>query len=71
VARELPESGGNVMKPSNEALLTPEEVAGMLRVTRKTVIVMAREGRLPAVRVGRFVRFDRQQIARWIDQNRS
>jgi excisionase family DNA binding protein len=59
------------MKAPQEALLTPEEVAAMLRVARKTVVVMARENKLPCIRIGRFVRFDRQQIARWIDDNRS
>lgn len=59
------------MKTPREALLTPEEVAAQLRVARKTVVVMAREGKLPSVRVGRFVRFERQQIEHWIDRNRS
>jgi len=52
-------------------LLTPDEVAEMLRVARKTVIVMARDGRIPSLRVGRFVRFDAVEIERWlIDQRR-
>lgn len=59
------------MKNPREALLTPEEVAAMLRVARKTVVVMAREGKLPSVRVGRFVRFERGQIEHWIDRHRS
>lgn len=52
-------------------LLTPDEVAGLLRVSRKTVIVMARENRLPCVRVGRLVRFDSEHIWRWINDHRS
>jgi len=57
-------------KKEAQVLLTPDEVAQMLRVARKTVIVMARDGRIPSVRVGRFVRFDSTEIDRWIDQHR-
>ena len=52
------------------ALLKPEEVAEMLRVARKTVIVMARDGRIPSLRVGRFVRFDAVEIERWLVNQR-
>ena len=52
-------------------LLIPDEVAEMLQIARKTVVVMAREGRIPCVRIGRFVRFDPTEIDRWIDGQRS
>lgn len=52
-------------------LLTPDEVATMLRLARKTVIVMARAGRIPSVRVGRNYRFDVTEVSRWIDRQRS
>ena len=52
-------------------LLTPDEVADMLRLARKTVIVMAREDRIPHIRIGRFVRFDPTDIDRWIKAQRS
>ncbi len=51
-------------------LLTPDDLAEMLGLARKTVIVMARDGRIPSVRIGRFVRFDPQEIGRWIDRQR-
>ncbi len=51
-------------------LLKPEEVARLLKVSRKTVIVMAREKRLPSVKIGKLVRFDEAEIERWIDRNR-
>jgi len=59
------------MKKRNKQLLTPDEVADMIRVARKTVVVMAREGRIPCIRIGRFVRFDAPEIDRWIDSQRS
>jgi len=53
-----------------DKLLKPEEIADMLGVSRKTVVIMAREQRLPCVRVGRLVRFDAKEIRRWIDNYR-
>lgn len=53
-----------------EQLLKPEDVARILNVARKTVVIMAREERLPHVRVGRRYRFDPTEIDRWIQQNR-
>ena len=58
------------MKKKTVDLLTPDEVAGMLRITRKTVITMARDERIPCIRIGRFVRFDPDAIRRWIDGQR-
>ncbi len=60
------------MKKEKErsVLLTPDEVAEMLRVARKTVVVMARDGRIPSLRVGRRVRFDAVEIERWLNDQR-
>jgi len=62
--------GGGEMKEKKQ-LLTPNEVAAMLQIARKTIIVMARERRLPCIRVGRLVRFDPVDIERWINSQRS
>ena len=51
-------------------LLTPNEVAEMLQIACKTVVVMAREQRIPCIRIGRIVRFDPAEIDRWIDSQR-
>ncbi len=53
-----------------ENLLRPEDVAEILNVSRKTVVVMAREARIPCIRVGRLIRFDPNEISRWIGKNR-
>lgn len=58
-------------KDKNKQLLKPEEVATMLQLKRKTVVTMAREERLPCVRIGRFVRFDPDEIRRWINDHRN
>jgi excisionase family DNA binding protein len=44
-------------------LLTTQEVADWLRIERRTVVRMARQDRLPAVRLSRkTLRFDRQAV---------
>ena len=49
------------------ALLTPAEVAGLLRTSRKVVYEMIRLGRLPGVtRFGRKVLLRRDRVAQYI-----
>jgi excisionase family DNA binding protein len=47
----------------NHRLLTPDELADRWSVPRAHVYRLAREGRIPAVRLGRYVRFERDRIA--------
>lgn len=53
-----------------DRLLTPEEVARYLRVSRSYVYTMARDGTIPSIRVGSPttgpVRFRLSSIARWV-----
>jgi excisionase family DNA binding protein len=51
-----------------EPLLTAEQVAALLGVPRTSVYEYARRNRdpLPAVRVGRHVRFQRNAVERWL-----
>jgi excisionase family DNA binding protein len=51
-------------------LLTAEEVAERLRVTKSFVYDQARAGNLPHVRVGRYVRFHADDIDAWINAQR-
>jgi len=46
-------------------LLTPEDVAEMLGVSRRTVTRMAAAGELPAVRIGSQWRFRPESITDW------
>jgi excisionase family DNA binding protein len=52
---------------AGEPLLTADEVAQVLRVTRAWVYAETRAGRLPHVRLGRYVRYRRSAITAWID----
>ena len=44
--------------------LTPEEVADLLRVSRRTVYNWLRSGQLPALRIGKVWRIRREDIER-------
>ena len=49
-----------------DPLLTPEEAADLLAVPRSWVYAEARAGRLPHIRVGRYVRFREASLLEWI-----
>lgn len=49
-----------------QRLLTVEEVASDLRVSKMTVYRLIKQGTLPAVRVGRGYRIKAQQVERYL-----
>ena len=51
------------------ALLTLEEVADYLRVTKKTIYRLLERNSIPATKVGRQWRFDKDSIDVWLRQN--
>jgi excisionase family DNA binding protein len=53
-------------------LLTPNEVAALLRTTRKAVYAKTERGQLPGVtRIGRRLLFRRDMLLHWLDQKRA
>lgn len=50
-------------------LMTLEEVAEYLRVTKTTVYRLLRQGKIPANKVGRQWRFDKTSIDEWLHQS--
>lgn len=60
------------MALSDTSLLTCRDAAVALGTSKETVRRMARERRIPYVRLGRRapLRFDAAEIARWIDAHR-
>jgi excisionase family DNA binding protein len=46
--------------------MTAEELAGLLRVSRLTILRRAKRGTIPSFRVGSCVRFDPANISRWL-----
>jgi excisionase family DNA binding protein len=57
--------------PLPERLLLPEDVAGILGVSAKWVYAATQRGELPGIKVGRYVRFRRSAIEKWIDDRES
>jgi excisionase family DNA binding protein len=55
---------------SRIALLTPDEVAALLRTSRKAVYAMVERGQLPGVvRIGRRVLVLEADLVQWLRQN--
>lgn len=51
-----------------EELLTANELAQYLKISPRTVLRRARNGDLPAIRVGRRFRFNKKQVDRWLSE---
>jgi len=54
----------------HQPLLTQQEAAEILRVCPKTIYTLTKDGALPAVRIGRAVRYDRGDLQRFITARR-
>lgn len=52
------------------ALITVDDLADRLGVTARHVRRLVAERRIPFLKVGWFVRFDTEEIAAWLDENR-
>ncbi len=55
---------------SADDLMTVAQVAEWLQMSRKGIYGMVANRRLPATKVGRFLRFERQMIANLLVENR-
>ena len=53
---------GTTLAPS----LTVREAADVLRVSERTLWTLTNSGEVPSVRVGRSVRYDQNDLAKWI-----
>lgn len=59
-------------------ILTPEELAGRLKVSRSWVFEQTRNrakvrnsNPLPCIRLGKYLRFSWEQVSRWVLENNS
>lgn len=50
-------------------LMTVEELEQYLRLTRKTIYKLLKQGGIPAIRIGKKWRFDKEAIDKWLHQN--
>jgi excisionase family DNA binding protein len=51
---------------TSERLLTPDDLAALLCVSRLFVIKKAAQGKIPAIKIGKVWRFRRSTIDRWL-----
>jgi two-component system, response regulator, stage 0 sporulation protein F len=51
-----------------EQLLTPQELAKYLKLNHTTIIRKAHKGEIPAIKIGKQFRFDKNQIDKWLMQ---
>jgi len=56
------------MTDKNDRLLTTDEVADYLRLDANSVRAMARQKRIPTIRIGRLWRYRRVDIEQWIKE---
>ena len=56
--------------PKMVNLLTVPEVAEMLRLTSKGVYSLVAARRIPFIRVSNRLRFQKDDVVRWLEQNR-
>lgn len=52
-------------------IMTTKELAGYLKLHEITICKYAAEGVIPARRIGRVWRFDREEIDKWIGESHS
>ncbi len=56
------------MDTTDVHLLRPVEVVSLLGVSRSWLYDAAKSGRIPCVRLGRYVRFDRGDVLAWLER---
>jgi excisionase family DNA binding protein len=66
----LPDPGLGKM-PTEDRLLDAGEVAELLSVPERWVREHTRGGKLPHVRLGRYLRYDRADLLAWVDEQKS
>ena len=48
-------------------ILTAEEVAVLMRASRNQIYAMAKDDKIPNVKLGRLVRFPKRRLLEWIE----
>ena len=75
VAKSLQEgsSARDVLKFDKKTLnlLTPEQISELFNLKVRQVLELARQGRIPAIKVGRLWRFPVDSLKRWIEESQT
>ena len=70
--RDLPIAGnGMAPAPLPEKLLTVKELATLTRMSVRWIHEQTRLGEIPCYRLGRALRFDPDEVRRWLMENRA
>jgi excisionase family DNA binding protein len=67
-AKSSPPRGASGSAKHTSSLLTPDELAARWSVPKSQCYRLAREGKLPAVRIGRYVRFAVAAVERFEEE---
>lgn len=54
----------------NEKLLTADEVANMLNVSKSLIYRYTHLKKIPCLRLGKYLRFNSADISSWLDQHK-
>ena len=57
------------MATDSDAVLTIDELAEYLKISKSTLYKLAQDGRIPAQKVGKHWRFRKAAIDRWLDES--
>lgn len=55
------------MEPAKNKLLTPDEVAEELQIPKSTIYKLCSDGEIPAAKIGKHWRFDRDRLNAWLE----
>ena len=58
------------MNDKPDDVLTIEELAAYLEIPKSTLYKLVREGKIPSQKVGRYWRFRKRAIERWLEEAR-
>lgn len=67
--RRVPDPAEDAESVLSEPLMDVQDLAAFLNVSRSMVYKLAEQGALPAVRIGRLVRFRRRDVAAYVQQD--
>ncbi|MFH1998272.1 MAG: helix-turn-helix domain-containing protein [Planctomycetota bacterium] len=56
------------MESNSREILTIDELAAYLKISKSTLYKLVREGKIPSQKVGRHWRFRKEAIDRWLDE---
>lgn len=66
MCKHSPKNRGKIRESAMPQIMTTKELAKYLKLHEITICKYAAEGKIPAIRIGRVWRFDKEAIDKWI-----